>query len=117
MPQLSLPLLDRVLVVVVAAAVVHSDKDVDRERVDVASFARTSMFMKGCCLLIHNHMPICVLILCSCLGVTIAIVAIAGLRSGCSGSYCVLVALGGKDVLVMFLIVNVLTLLMLIMNC
>ena len=63
----------------------------------------------------NGLLPVRVPLLC-CLGVTISIaIAIVGSRSGCSCCCGVLVALGGKDVMVTkILIENVSTLLLLI---
>ena len=92
---------------------------------NLSSFVCTSMLMKGgCWLLIHDqnsrlpvHVP---LLLCCCLHIAITI-AIVRLHwcSGCSCCCCygVLVLLGGKDVLAVLLIEDMLTLLMMLKNC
>ena len=110
---LPLPLSDRVPVVVVAAVVVFQlhleqgrtfDNALDRGHVHIVDDT------KG---LLPIHVPM----LCCCMCVMIAIViAIAGSRSGCC--CCgVPVALGAKDVLAMFLIEDVSTLLMMLKDC
>ena len=85
----------------------HGGHDLNRERVvNVVDDA------KG---LLPVHVP-----LLYCLRATVSIaIATVGLRSGCSCCCCcgVPVALGRKDVMAMLLIVDVLTLLMLIMDC
>ena len=85
----------------------HGGHDIDRGRVNIVDDAK-------------GLLPVRVLLLC-CLCVMIPIgIAMVGSRSGCSCCCCcgVLVALGGKDVMVtMMLIEDILTLLMLIMDC
>ena len=82
----------------------HDGRDLDRGRVNIVDNA------KG---LFPVHIPL----LCCCLCVAIGIaITIVGLRCSCC-SCRVPVELGGKNVVAMLLIADVLTLLMLIMDC
>ena len=90
----------------------HGVHDLDRGRVDVVDDAKRLLMVR---VLRDCHVVVCVsrLPLPDCVSVVVAaaVVFLLPLLD------CVLVALGGRDVLTMLLIEDVLTLLMLIMDC